>query len=155
MLRSIGLACSSLHVSAHLLLAHNCKTVSLNSSAICSSTNRLNITIKDGENMWIKALGFIVIGASVSPAFAWEDVEYTGTLKRGAVYCSKASKLEELGGYSLDGDAAAVDRMIARGDCVIAQNPIRAEVFQEDSDRSCFFLPSGKIFYTFTAFISK
>lgn len=105
--------------------------------------------------MWIRSLSFIVIGTAMSPAFAWDDVEYTGTLKRGAVYCSSSSKLERFGEYALDGDAASGDRMIAQGDCAIAQSPIRAEVFQEDEDRSCFFLPSGKVFYTFTSFISK
>lgn len=98
----------------------------------------------------------MVAGAvmTATQAQAWEDVEYTGTLVTGAVYCKSQGKLEDFGEYAQDGDEAGADRMVRSGDCTIAQKPMRVNVFQEDGGfMSCFLSPSGKVFYTFKQLI--
>ncbi|OEC44944.1 hypothetical protein A7D27_06380 [Pseudomonas sp. 1D4] len=100
----------------------------------------------------LMAVGMVL---AASQAFAWEDVEYAGTLATGAVYCKSQGKLEDFGAYAQDGDEAGADRMVAAGDCVIAQRPLQVSVFQEhDGFLSNFMTPSGKVFYTFKQFIN-
>lgn len=96
----------------------------------------------------------LLVGVVTQSAYAWEDVDYTGTLATGAVYCTSESNLMDFGAYAQDGDEAGADRMISGGDCIIAQRPMQAMVIQEVENLACFLSPSGKPFYTFKQFIN-
>lgn len=104
--------------------------------------------------MWKKVSCLVMVGVVAQSAHAWEDVDYTGTLSKGAVYCTSESNLMDFGEYAQDGDEAGADRMISGGDCIIAQRPIQATVIQEADILACFLSPSGKAFYTFKNFIN-
>lgn len=104
--------------------------------------------------MWKRLIAVGMVLAATN-AYAWEDVEYVGTLASGAVYCKSQGKLEDFGAYAQDGDQAGADRMVQSGDCIIAQRPMQVTVFQEHRGfMSNFLSPSGKAFYTFTPFIN-
>lgn len=86
-------------------------------------------------------------------ALAWQDVEYSATLPRGAVYCTSQGNLEEFAAYAQDGDDGSADRLVDQGKCTITQRPLQANVFQESDVFACFLAPSGKAFYTLKGFL--
>ncbi len=83
----------------------------------------------------------------------WEDVEYSATLPRGAVYCTSQGNLEEFAEYAQDGDDGSADRLVEEGKCTITQRSMKANVFQESDVFACFLAPSGKAFYTLKGFL--
>ncbi len=100
----------------------------------------------------VMAVGMML---AATQALAWEDVNYSGTLQEGAVYCTGEGELEEFGAFAQDGDEAGANRMLESGDCTVAARPMQVNVFQEyNGQLSCFLSPSGKAFYTFRAFIN-
>ena len=94
-----------------------------------------------------------ILLASAAQAQGWVDVDRTGIIARGGVYCTSEQHLMSFGEYAQDGDAAGADRMVSEGKCVITQSPIEANVIQENDYLATFISPSGKAFWTFKQLI--
>lgn len=99
------------------------------------------------------ALGALVLTVGTVQAQGWVDVDRTGVISRGGIYCTSEENLLGFGAYAKDGDAAGADRMVAEGKCMIIQNSMRATVIQENDFLASFISPSGKAFWTFKEMI--
>lgn len=95
-----------------------------------------------------------LLGFSGLALAQWGDVEYNATLKKEYIYCASQKSLDEFGAFAQDGDEGGANKMVSDGKCRISSG-MKVRVFQENEYAASFLSPSGKVFYTFKAWLKK